>query len=75
MHECVCVFAQVSASRMVAGDEDALMASGMMGGEGATQAVAEMAKAKVRGACMPVGEHAGRPGRALRPLCSTTCFF
>lgn len=32
---------------MVAGDEDALMASGVMGGEGATQAVAEVAKAKV----------------------------
>ncbi|KAF5842057.1 non-SMC mitotic condensation complex subunit 1-domain-containing protein [Dunaliella salina] len=37
---------KVSASRMVAGDEDALMASGVMGGEGATQAVAEVAKAK-----------------------------
>lgn len=32
---------------MVASDEDALMASGVMGGEGATQAVAEVAKAKV----------------------------
>lgn len=33
---------------MMAGDEDALMGV-MGGGEGATQAVAEVAKAKVRG--------------------------
>jgi len=32
---------------MAAGDEDALMASGVMSGEGATQAAAEVAKAKV----------------------------